>query len=338
MRRLALPVLFALGFLAAGGLSASVVAATGTGTTSTSTDTTGTTTTNPAPATIPPGVTVAGVDVGGMTALEATHAVLGVTREPVVVRVARHRLQAGPGKIGAVPQIRGAIKRALAAAPGSDVTLGVDVRQGLTRAYVAKVAKRFDGKPVDSVMKLRNLRPWISKSLPGKKLDRARSVKLLVAALRVNGKGPVKLVQKAIPASVTRSDFGPVIVIRRESKHLYLYKGMRSWRVFPVATGQPSYPTPLGHFEIEVMWEHPWWYPPDSPWAAGAKPIPPGPGNPLGTRWMGITAPGVGMHGTPDPASIGYSASHGCIRMYIHDAEWLFAHVHVGTQVFIVSA
>ena len=43
----------------------------------------------------------------------------------------------------------------------------------------------------------------------------------------------------------------------------------------------------------------------------------PGPGNPLGTRWMGLSAAGVGIHGTPDDASIGYSASHGCIRMHI---------------------
>jgi lipoprotein-anchoring transpeptidase ErfK/SrfK len=86
------------------------------------------------------------------------------------------------------------------------------------------------------------------------------------------------------------------------------------------------------------MQRNPWWRPPDSPWAQGLKPIPPGPGNPLGTRWMGLDAAGVGMHGTPDDASIGYSASHGCIRMHVPDAEWLFNQVHIGTPVFIVSA
>ena len=55
--------------------------------------------------------------------------------------------------------------------------------------------------------------------------------------------------------------------------------------------------------------------------------MPPGPDNPLGTRWMGLSAPGVGIHGTDDPSSIGYSASHGCIRMQVPDAEWLFDHV-----------
>jgi lipoprotein-anchoring transpeptidase ErfK/SrfK len=53
---------------------------------------------------------------------------------------------------------------------------------------------------------------------------------------------------------------------------------------------------------------------------------------------MGLSAPGVGIHGTPDAASIGYSASHGCIRMRIPDAERLYRRVEVGTTVFIVRA
>jgi lipoprotein-anchoring transpeptidase ErfK/SrfK len=53
---------------------------------------------------------------------------------------------------------------------------------------------------------------------------------------------------------------------------------------------------------------------------------------------MGISAPGVGIHGTPDAASLGYSLSHGCIRMAISEAEWLFTKVDVGTTVFIVRA
>ena len=84
------------------------------------------------------------------------------------------------------------------------------------------------------------------------------------------------------------------------------------------------------------MWRNPWWYPPSSDWARGLSPVPPGPGNPLGTRWMGLTAPGVGIHGTPNAASIGYSESHGCIRMFIPEAEWLFDHVSIGTTVFII--
>ena len=67
-------------------------------------------------------------------------------------------------------------------------------------------------------------------------------------------------------------------------------------------------------------------------------PVPPGPGNPLGTRWMGLSAPGVGIHGTDEPWSIGHSESHGCIRMQVPSAEWLFNRVRVGTPVFIIAA
>ena len=53
---------------------------------------------------------------------------------------------------------------------------------------------------------------------------------------------------------------------------------------------------------------------------------------------MGLSAPGVGIHGTPSDGSIGYSVSHGCVRMHIPQAEWLFNHVTIGTTVFIVAA
>jgi lipoprotein-anchoring transpeptidase ErfK/SrfK len=135
---------------------------------------------------------------------------------------------------------------------------------------------------------------------------------------------------------VTRASFGPVIVISRGSNTLWLYDSTKLVRTFRVATGRSQYPTPSGLWSIVDMQMNPWWRPPDSDWARGLKPIPPGPGNPLGTRWMGLSAPGVGIHGTPDAASIGYSASHGCIRMPISDAEWLFQHVHLGVPVYIV--
>jgi lipoprotein-anchoring transpeptidase ErfK/SrfK len=117
-----------------------------------------------------------------------------------------------------------------------------------------------------------------------------------------------------------------------------LYDGTRLERTFKVATGRAQYPTPTGDFAIVDRQRNPWWRPPSSDWAKGLKPIPPGSGNPLGTRWMGLSAAGVGIHGTPDAASVGYSASHGCIRMYVPDAEWLFDQVSVGTPVFIRAA
>jgi lipoprotein-anchoring transpeptidase ErfK/SrfK len=152
---------------------------------------------------------------------------------------------------------------------------------------------------------------------------------------------PVELPVRTVRPEVTNRKVGPAIVVARSSNRLTLYrpggpKSMRVWRKFRVATGQAIYPTPLGSFTIATKQLNPWWYPPDSPWAAGASPIPPGPGNPLGTRWMGLSDPLVGIHGTPDSASIGYSASHGCIRMLVSDAEWLYERVREGTPVYIL--
>jgi lipoprotein-anchoring transpeptidase ErfK/SrfK len=143
---------------------------------------------------------------------------------------------------------------------------------------------------------------------------------------------------KVLRPRLRRSNFGSVIVIRRGSRRLFVYNGMRYRASFGIAVGMPQYPTPLGRFTIVVKERNPWWNPPNAGWAAGASPIPPGPGNPLGTRWMGLSVGAVGIHGTPDAASIGYSASHGCIRMRIRDAEWLFERVRIGTPVFIVAA
>jgi lipoprotein-anchoring transpeptidase ErfK/SrfK len=163
-------------------------------------------------------------------------------------------------------------------------------------------------------------------------------VRDIVAALYAGSRDTIQLYQINVRPKVTRHNFGPVIVIRRGANRLVLYDGMRYRRAFTVATGQLQYPTPLGRFSVVVKWRNPWWYPPNSPWAQGQKPVPPGPDNPLGTRWMGLSAPGVGIHGTPSDSSIGYSVSHGCIRMHIPEAEWLFTHIDVGTTVFIVSA
>ena len=191
----------------------------------------------------------------------------------------------------------------------------------------------------DASASLAGLHPVISPGKPGLAVNlRADEASDRERAGGGARRAVVRPVAKTVAPSVSRSDFGAVVVIYRGSNELHLYNGERAWRSFPVATGQAIYPTPTGSFTVVDKQRNPWWRPPDSPWATGLKPIPPGPGNPLGTRWMGISAPGVGMHGTPDAASIGYSASHGCIRMQIPDAEWLFDRVRIGTPVFIVSA
>jgi lipoprotein-anchoring transpeptidase ErfK/SrfK len=176
-------------------------------------------------------------------------------------------------------------------------------------------------------------------AVPGRRLRPEQTLRELRLALKTHRRTPVALSFRELQPKVTEDAFTDTIVSRRETRRLFLYTGAKLKRTFRVATGQASYPTPIGHFEIIVKQRNPWWYPPaGSAWAEGAQPVPPGPGNPLGTRWMGISSPYVGIHGTPDPASIGYSASHGCVRMLIPEVEWLFERVGVGTPVFIVRA
>jgi lipoprotein-anchoring transpeptidase ErfK/SrfK len=125
------------------------------------------------------------------------------------------------------------------------------------------------------------------------------------------------------------------IIIDQGDHSLTLYRMGKKPVRFGVAVGQSAYPTPYGEFSVIAKVVDPTWTPPNSDWAKGALPIPPGPNNPLGTRWIGISSPGVGIHGTNDPASIGYSVSHGCIRMQISDVEQLFEMVYQGTPVTI---
>lgn len=127
---------------------------------------------------------------------------------------------------------------------------------------------------------------------------------------------------------------GHIVVDLSELK-LFLYKDAELTKTYRVAAGSPQYRTPTGTFAITSKVMNPTWYPPDSEWAKDAEPIPPGIENPLGTRWIGTSAPAVGIHGTPDSGSIGTYASHGCIRMYIPDVEELFDRVAVGMPVLI---
>jgi hypothetical protein len=293
----------------------------------------------PPPQTIADGVTIAGVPVGGLTAEQATVAVQAAFDQPVKFSFQRRRWQATPAQLGGVPYVAAAVGQALAALPGQAVPLGVGLRVTKLRGYVAYLDRVFSRPPRNSqLVGLRNLRPFITKAKAGVDVRRRVMTGVIRRALLNHERGPLALRVYFLRPTLTRSTFGAVIVIRRGSRRLHLYDGMRDWRTFRIAVGMPAYPTPLGRFRIVTKERNPTWNPPDSDWARGLGPVPPGPGNPLGTRWMGLSAYGYGIHGTPYPGTVGTAASHGCIRMYIRESEWLFERVRVGTTVFIVRA
>ncbi|TMK27940.1 MAG: hypothetical protein E6G64_11125, partial [Actinobacteria bacterium] len=226
-----------------------------------------------APGTIAAGVVIGGVGVGGLTPQAATTTVEQAFDTPVELMFGMTRVLVTPDLLGATAAVQPAVD------------------QSVTATFMVKLAKRFDRAPVDSKLSLRNGHPFLTKERLGVKLNQRKAVRDTIDALKANARTPIPLVAQRVKARITRTNFGPVIVIHRGENRLFLYRGMRYWRLFSVATGQTQYPTPLGRFTVVVKWRNPWWYPPASPWAQGQKPIPPGPNNPLGTRWLGLSAP-----------------------------------------------
>jgi lipoprotein-anchoring transpeptidase ErfK/SrfK len=138
---------------------------------------------------------------------------------------------------------------------------------------------------------------------------------------------------------VKASAFSTVILVRTGENKLYLYRDGQISRTYSVATGRPEFPTPTGIFHVVDKIVNPVWRNPHSNWSATMpEEIPAGPGNPLGTHALALSASGILIHETPDVGSIGTSASHGCIRMRGGDEIDLFSRVSSGTLVAIVSA
>jgi len=121
-----------------------------------------------------------------------------------------------------------------------------------------------------------------------------------------------------------------LIVVSLEDRKLALVENGQVVKAYIVAVGKPSTPSPVGTFTIERRAANPTYH-------HNGKTVLPGPGNPVGTRWMGLSIPGYGIHGTNEPSSIGKAASHGCIRMARADLEEFYAMVAVGDTVELVG-
>jgi lipoprotein-anchoring transpeptidase ErfK/SrfK len=121
------------------------------------------------------------------------------------------------------------------------------------------------------------------------------------------------------------------IVISIADRKLAVVEDGRVVRIYPTAVGADATPSPTGVFKIANRVPNPTWYGPHR------KIVPPGKANPLGTRWMGLSSKGYGIHGTNNQGSIGHNVSHGCIRMRKADVEQLFEIVKVGDVVEIVA-
>jgi lipoprotein-anchoring transpeptidase ErfK/SrfK len=118
------------------------------------------------------------------------------------------------------------------------------------------------------------------------------------------------------------------VLVSIPDRKLALFENGKVVRIYRVAVGKTSTPSPVGQFKIVNRITNPTYYHKGQVIAAGK-------GNPVGSRWMGLSAKGYGIHGTNQPNSIGKAASTGCIRIGKKDLEELFALVEVGDAVQI---
>ena len=142
--------------------------------------------------------------------------------------------------------------------------------------------------------------------------------------------GSVLVIAAAEAAAQDKQGAARRIVVSIPDRKLAVVESGNVVKIFPTAVGAPRSPSPAGSFKIVERIPNPTWY-------GHGQIVPPGKNNPVGTRWIGLSVKGYGIHGTNNPASIGHNASHGCIRMRNRDVEELFQMVAVGDAVELVG-
>ena len=302
------------------------------------------TTTVPAPAPTPgiavAGSLVAGVDISGMDAATALATVNAAFAQQIVITIESRVFKVRSSQLGAVYDTQTAVTDAVARTAAGNTPVTPTYSETKLKDQVKRILRLSSDKGSVSA--------WVVKAKPMIKPGKAGSApngKLVESQIRAAiGQPLLRAQQEAIPLvainpSATLEQLGYVIAVSKGERLVRLYAPVagksKAVLKFKVAVGAPSFPTPSGKFTIVNMQKDPWWYPPASDWAKDSEPVPPGPSNPLGTRWMGLDRQDIGLHGTPDSSSLGGYASHGCIRMFIPSAEKLYSLVDVGTPVVI---
>ncbi|HEY7667388.1 MAG TPA: L,D-transpeptidase family protein [Actinomycetota bacterium] len=303
-----------------------------------------------------PGVTVGGIDVGGMTRSQAIDAVEGAAAgrldAPIQVLAADRAWTITPRQLGQGADVETAVDEALDATSSVgflsrvwhrwrhepvDVDVALTFDGGSVSSLVDRVADEVAVAPVDAEVLFEDGEVTFHHSRRGQALGRNLATQRLLAALDEVA-STVRLPVHGLRPKIPDARLGKTIVVDRSINELYLYDGFDLVHHYPVATAAAGYVTPSGQWTIVNKAENPTWYnPAPDTWGADLPmSIPPGPGNPLGTRALYLDAPGIRIHGTYDVNSIGTDASHGCIRMYMSDVEALYPQVPIGTRVFVV--
>ena len=306
-----------------------------------------------------PGVSIAGVDVGGMTRAEAIGAVdrsvAARLNASLTVTAAGQTWTVTPAELGEQAGVEAAVDRALSDSSsvgfltrvwhrlrheplGLQVDLGYGVEGSATQDLVSTIAGAVARAPRDAGIAVVDRQVQLTHAQPGRALNERGAARRIAAALS-SGATDVSLPVKRVAPAVPDAKLGKSILVDTELNKLYFYDGFKLVHTYPVATAMPGYVTPPGTWSIVNKVENPTWYnPAPTTWGAGMPAsIPPGYGNPLGTRALYLNAPGIRIHGTYETSSIGTHASHGCIRMLIPDVEQLYPLVPIGTRVIIFA-
>jgi len=205
--------------------------------------------------------------------------------------------------------------------------------------FVATAAKGLARPARNASFSLVSGRTVATHAVVGQALASSSSRQMLKDAVAAR-QTTVDLPIRVVPPKVSDAQVGKTLVVNVSQNMLYLYEGFKVIRSYPVATAKAGFLTPDGAWTVNGKVENPSWHnPAPNGWGAGEPlVIPPGPGNPLGTRALYLSASGILIHGTPSDSSVGTYASHGCIRMHIPDSEALYPLVPIGTPVFIIGA
>jgi lipoprotein-anchoring transpeptidase ErfK/SrfK len=302
-----------------------------------------------------PGATVAGVDIGGMAPQEALKAVKRAVR-PQLTRTIEvtwedRSWEVTPKELGAESNARAAVDAALAASSetsflektrmrvlGDELTFAGDVAISYPRAgargFIEGLASNLYREPRDAALDYSSGWVEITASRRGREVNTARSVGSLRDAL-LTGASEAKLSVNISEPQVTEEAYDQVILLRIGENKLYPYQDGKITHEYLVATGQPAYPTPTGVYEItEKRYMPTWVNPAPDGWGQDMPAsIPPGISNPLGLRALNWSAPGIRFHGTTATYSLGFNASHGCVRMSNEDVIELYDLVEVGTPI-----
>jgi len=308
--------------------------------------------------TLLPGTVVGGVPVAGLSQAQAVSAVRASVEDPlhrkIQVRTESFETETTAWDLGLQVDVPTAVSGAMGHShqgnlfqrvwrrifghPANAVAVTPQWGSGAVSGILDKAAEAVHVEPVNA--KVDSSSGFVSIIAPktGRQLDVDKSREALLEAAR-SGRSSVDFVTTPVEPEVGADAVSKVILVRTGENKLYLYENGQITKTYSVATGQAAFPTPTGKWRVISKLVNPTWTNPNSNWSSGMPAtIGPGPGNPLGDHALALDAPGILIHATSDDASIGFSASHGCIRMHASDEVDLFGRVGTGTIVAIVNA